>query len=417
MSVVEIDRTGVLVIDGEWVFPIGLSNPPPPTRKASSGKPAWTELADAGATFVRTGSANWKPSTLDEQLSGEAALLDAATQHGLRCWTYLGEVPNIGPPANEQLLQRIVNALKGHPALMAYKGVDEPRNPSRPAWIRPDGLVRAYEKVKALDPNHPLVIIQAPRSTVAQLTPYRPSFDITGVDVFPVSYPPGVHTSSRKKEISVVGDWVKVLRRAAGPKPVWATLQIAFSGTARSKQKPDLVPRFPTLKEERFMAYQAIVNGARGLVFFGGHLTQVCTPADAVLGWNWSFWVRVLRPLMHELTSPELKPALLAPDIAGVRTKPGYPNIELVNRRAGGFHYVIAVKRGGPAVQVEFAGVPKKRNGTPMTRGEVLFEYVQQPPPPPFQPARQVPRAIEVTRGGFRDWLAPFDARVYRFRV
>ena len=26
------------------------------------------------------------------------------------------------------------------------------------------------------------------------------------------------------------------------------------------------------------MALQAIVNGARGLVFFGGHLTQVCTP-------------------------------------------------------------------------------------------------------------------------------------------
>ena len=29
------------------------------------------------------------------------------------------------------------------------------------------------------------------------------------------------------------------------------------------------------------MAYQAIVDGARGLVFFGGHLTQVATPADA----------------------------------------------------------------------------------------------------------------------------------------
>ena len=45
------------------------------------------------------------------------------------------------------------------------------------------------------------------------------------------------------------------------------------------------------------MAYQAIVNGARGLTFFGGHLTQVATPADAKAGWNWTFWERVLRPL------------------------------------------------------------------------------------------------------------------------
>jgi hypothetical protein len=61
--------------------------------------------------------------------------------------------------------------------------------------------------------------------------------------------------------------------------------------------------------------------------------------------------------------------------------------------------------------------VPKKRNGTAVTRGEVLFEHVQSPPPPPFQPTKQVPRTIDVARGGFRDWMAPFDARVYRFRV
>jgi hypothetical protein len=78
---------------------------------------------------------------------------------------------------------------------------------------------------------------------------------------------------------------------------------------------------------------------------------------------------------------------------------------------------VIAVKRGGPTVRVEFAGVPKKRNGTAVTSGEVLFEYVQEPPPPPFRPTRQVPRTFGVTRGSFTDWLAPYDVRVYRFRI
>ena len=71
------------------------------------------------------------------------------------------------------------------------------------------------------------------------------------------------------------------MKEASGGKPVWMTLQIAWSGTALSKDAPDIVPRFPSLPQERFMAYQAIVNGARGLVFFGGHLTEVCTPDDA----------------------------------------------------------------------------------------------------------------------------------------
>ena len=402
-------------------FPIGVSNPPPPAARAWNGRPAWAELRDGGVTFVRTGAADWNARGLGEQLAVEQARLDAAARHGLECWLYLGELPNLpaaGAPERERLLEQVVRAFRGHEALLGWKGIDEPRNPARtPTWIRPEPLVRAYKKVKTLDREHPLVIIQAPRSTVAQLTPYRPAFDITGVDVFPVSYPPGVHTSSRNKDVSVVGDWVRVLRRAAGTKPVWATLQIAFSGTARSKRKPDVLPRFPTLKEERFMAHQAIVAGARAVNFFGGHLTQVMTPRDAALGWNWTFWEQVLRPLVRELSSPDLAPALMARDVAGVRAKPGYPNIELVNRRAGAFHYVIAVKRGGPTVQVEFTGVPKKRNGTAIASGEVLFEHVQSPPPPPFDATKVALRRVTVSRGGFEDWLAAHDVRVYRFRV
>ena len=339
-------------------FPIGVSNGPPPGAKASSGKDGFQELADAGVTFVRTGRADWGAgATLDEELAGELALLDHARARGMQCWLYLGEAPNL-PAArdsvNERLLTRIVRTVKDHPALGAYKGIDEPRNPLRtPTFVPPAGLVRAYRKLKTLDAAHPLVIVHAPRGTVAQLTPYRPAFDISGVDVFPIAYPPGGHTDSRNKDISAVGDLVRRVRQAGGAKPVWATLQIAWSGTARSQRRPNVIPRFPSLKEERFMAYQAIVAGARGLMFFGGHLTQVLSPSDATLGWNWTFWVRVLRPLVHELASDELRPALLAADAKpGVRTKAGYPNIELVTRRTGNFAYAIVVKRSGPTVEV-----------------------------------------------------------------
>ena len=110
-------------------------------------------------------------------------------------------------PPTRRSCRRSSTAFKNHPALCAYKGIDEPRNPFRGAkWIRPAGLVRAHTRIKALDPKHPLVIIQAPRGPVSQLVPYRPAFDITGVDIFPIAYPPGLHCDNGNPDISVVGD-------------------------------------------------------------------------------------------------------------------------------------------------------------------------------------------------------------------
>jgi len=359
--------TGVLLVGGQKVFPIGLSDPPPHDGLAPSGQHAFQELANAGATMIRTGTPDWALVRINHQIAAEKAIQDAAAAHGLHC------------------------------------------------WMRPAGLVKALTRIRALDPEHPLVIIQAPRGPVSQLVGYRPAFDVTGVDIFPVAYPPGLHCDNGNADISVVGDMTDKMKEASGGKPVWMTLQIAWSGTALSKGAPDIVPRFPSLPQERFMAYQAIVHGARGLVFFGGHLTEVCTPDDAKAGWNWTFWRQVLRPVIHELSSSDLQPALLAPDSKiPVKLKPhtsGVTDIELVVRRAGNFLYVIAVKRGGSPALVEFVGLP------PVSKGEVLFEYVQRPLPPPPLSNRQIPRPVKISAGGFRDWFSAHDAHVYRFTL
>ena len=80
-------------------------------------------------------------------------------------------------------------------------------------------------------------------------------------------------------------------------------------------------------------------------------------------------------------------------------------DVELVTREAGDFLYVIAVRRGSGTSRVGFGGLPRKRNGQPITGGEVLFEYVQD-----------AFRTVRVARNGFRDWFGQHDARVYRFR-
>jgi hypothetical protein len=420
MTTVTLDPTGVLRIGSRRHFPIGVSNPPPVGSQAPSGKNGLAELAGAGVSFMRTGLANWDGALLDGQLAGERAKLDAAAANGLLCWLWLGDLGNLpatpGSP-RELVLTQVVNAFRGHAGLGAWKGVDEPRNRFRgDDWIRPAGLIRAYQRVKALDPDHPLVITQAPGSSVQQLVPYRPSFDITGADIYPIAYPPGLHAGTSNRDISVVGDVAATMRSAAGPKPFWMTLQIAWSGITPSDDRPGLVPRFPNLHEERFMAWQAILNGARGLMFFGGHLTQVASPEDAAAGWNWTFYGRVLKPLLTELRSQAVEPVLLAP-AAGAVVKASVAGVEVAARRAGTTLWVIAVRRGGATSQVTFSGLPARTSGQPLTGGEVLGEWTQDPPAPPIGQGPQRLRRVAVSGGSYTDWLGGHDARVYRFAL
>lgn len=46
----------VLVLNGQKVFPIGFTLGPPPDGVTPAGKPAFHELAEAGALFMRTGT-------------------------------------------------------------------------------------------------------------------------------------------------------------------------------------------------------------------------------------------------------------------------------------------------------------------------------------------------------------------------
>lgn len=106
-------------------------------------------------------------------------------------------------------------------------------------------------------------------------------------------------------------------------------------------------------------------------------------------------------------------PALVATD--GPTVKASAQDFDLVTRRDGRFLYVIAARRGGATSRVGFTGLPRKLDGSPLRGGQVLFEYVQEPPPPPIGAGRQVFRSVSVTSGGFRDWFGPHDVHVYRF--
>jgi hypothetical protein len=398
--------TGNLLVAGKRVFPLGLSDPPPVDGTAPNGKPAWAEIASAGANFARNYTV-WTSGAAAEQILTLGQELEVAAQHGMQLWVALAGIDN--NLSRKSLLDRIVNTLKPHPGLGVWKGADEPAHGHIPAA----NLVAVRQHLRTLDPDHPIAIIQAPRApsppgskqdrrlTIASVKGYAAACDIHGVDIYPVSHPAGEHAGGPpvNTDISVVGDVTRILARATARKAIWTTLQIAWSGVL----PPHHTLVFPTLTQARFMAYDAIIAGARGLFFFGGHLGPAMSPQDRQRGWNWTYWKRVQRPLLKELSDAEHAAALTAP-IAVRAVKSNAADTAVSARQADGFLYVIAVRRSPTAHgTVRFSGLP-----VGVTNGTVLAHGAGNPA-----------RPVRAARGSFTDPspFEPHNARVYRFPI
>jgi len=392
-SRVSINEDGVLIINGKKTLPIGFTSGPPINGKTPSGRNAYEELRDVGGTFTRTGiRGDQNENGMEETVwQREKLLMDNAAKYDMYCWPNLKGLSSLeeGNVKKEEMLRQVINSFKNHPGLLIWKNVDEAywaKNPVEP-------MIRAYKVIKELDPYHPVVLSQAPRGTIEELIPYDTAADVLILDIYPISYPPGTHSLLANKELSMVGDWTRFIKEAAQGKPIWMVLQICWSGV----HKPGKTLRYPTFAQERFMTYQALINGARGLIYFGGDLTQSMNERDARLGWNWTFWQRVLRPVLEEVgEGSPLYPALLEGDSKLPIKLTDANDVEYCVREVGRDIYILACKREGETVKVNFSGLPDW-----VTLGEVMYE---------------APRQVKVEAGEFTDWFAPFDVHVYHFK-
>jgi hypothetical protein len=362
-------------------FPIGFTRAPPPDGKTPSGADAYRELVRNGAVFQRLGGKGVTAADIDHTMERCAAT-------GFRVALYLPEVTAPAAAADEEKLRQFVIKYRNHPALAYWKGDDEPE------WgkVAVERVARFYKIVKELDPKHPVWLAQAPRGTVESLKRYDPFYDIGGMDIYPIGYPPGTHSVLPNKNISMVGDHADIVRAFMAPgKPFWMTLQIAWSGVT----KPGKTLRFPTFPEERFMSYQSIIHGANGLIYFGGNLAETLNDRDRPLGWNWTFYERVLKPVLDEFNpSGPLHAALVVPD-SKLPVRAAGDGVEFCVREAAGHVFVIAARREGDTIQAKFTGLPAN-----LGEGKVLFED---------------PRKVKAEGGTFTDWFGPNEVHVYRF--
>lgn len=377
---VTIDEHRRLLLNGKPWLPLGMSPGPELGSKDPAGRDAMGVLTEAGINCFRVG-VGLPPAEEADRLR----YLDWAHAHGAYCFPNLREytMPDDAHPEREARLRAVVQRFRMHPALAMWKSMDEP------AWGKQPlaAILRGYRILHESDPDHPVWMNHAPRNTPEELREYCKGCDVTGVDIYPVTMPMGLHSHLPNKELSVVGDYTTWITDAAGPgKAIIMVLQVAFSGTRPPKPRV-----FPTLHQERYMAYQAIIKGARGLLFYGMNVSL--EGRDAELGYNWSFWQEVLAPVIRELgeKSP-LHPALLGPDVdAGVQAA-GAPGLEMVCREAGGSLYLLAAKREGPEAEVRFTGARLAGEV------EVMFEG----------------RRLQAAGGAFTDRFGPNDVHVYR---
>ncbi len=144
------------------------------------------------------------------------------------------------------------------------------------------------------------------------------------------------------------------------------------------------------------MAYDAILNGAKALTFFGGNNAGCYSGSDTTYGWNWSFWQSVLEPLVQQLSASSLiAPALVNPARTPHVTTRGSGTETMVREGTSVDDlWLIAARNGAGTRTVTFKGLPRWTH-----RASVYTEN----------------RTVTASAGSFKDRFAQWDVHVYHF--
>lgn len=384
-----IEKDNTLTFDGERFLPLGVAPGPPADFRTPDGKDGWKELADGGIIYFRCGphESGWDKET-EERVAKEVAA--AAKAGGIGAWLFLRELCSVDAkhPEREATLRRIVKQYRNNPGVIFWKTADEP------AWgeVPPEQLIKAYKIIHELDPNRPVLTIHAPRNTIEELRRYNDTGDVSGADIYPISVPPGKHSLVEiipNRNISMVGDYTRRMTEVVNNKqPVFMVLQVTWSGAM--PERGNVLVR-PTFEQQRYMAYQALICGARGLHWFGFPFTL--SDKDKPYGWNWTYWYDVLKPLLAEFKKgTELNRVLVAP-VENLKLRvEGADDLEYLARDFDGKTYVLAAKREKPETEVKICGLGVTG------KADVMFEN----------------RTVPVKEGVLCDSFKPNAVHVYR---
>ena len=212
-------------------------------------------------------------------------------------------------------------------------------------------LHEAAELIRTLDQNkHQIWINEAAKSDLKFVRQYINHIDITGCDIYPVK------ESSR--DVIEVGEaterWKKVGRNE---KSVWMVLQ-AFSWSELGDYYGHKKVVYPSFAESRFMAYDAIVHGARGILYWGSHYLKSSEFRQSLYALT-----SELAALQKFFVTPEYSQAHLA--LVELEPDPLARGVRMSVRRAGQDWIVILVNEDDkPYLGVEVTGLNELNSHT-----------------------------------------------------
>jgi len=376
---VRVDEDGMLVIAGRRAFLLGLYQLP-------CVPDPWRAVREAGFHLVRVNPAE----------------LSSAHRHGLYGWIALGSIRPSRRAEDEARIRKLVEAARDHPALLFWETEDEPTFVwKKPGALRvpPEQILRTRAFVEALDPARPFYLNHSPTNLESTLRRYNPGADIIATDIYPV-IPPGIrelyalwpdggHGDLLNPYISQVGQYADKMRRVAGRRrAVFLVLQAFAWEKLREKDQDPRLVLYPTRDQTRFMAWQAVVHGVNGLLYWG----LSYTPAEAPVWSDLQALAAEFRQLGEELAAP--------PIALGLRLE--YHDLGYSLDR--GIEWTARPGREGPLL------IAVNADRHPV---EVTFRL-----PPPYSSVRRLFDAdpLAPVRGGFRDRFARFGVRIYRLR-
>jgi hypothetical protein len=322
---VTMREDNMLVVEGRPFFPLGIYEAPATDHHLG-------QLAAAGFNLCRLTAAP----------AGLPKALERFRQQGMRAWFVVGNLMELSTDAamKRQRLGELVKAAGDDATLLLWESIDEP------AWggANAEGLYEGYVALRTLDPRRPVWTNHAPRNLISTLAYYNRATDLGGVDIYPVPEPQ-TQSNLPNKTLSVVADeTVKNLQAVNHEKPIFMVLQGFGWGELQQRKGQQVEAVLPTFAQSRFMAYDAIVRGANGLLWWGTHYTRKPSP-----------FFSELKMLVSELS--RLQEVLAAPAYPGedqARLTSDTPAVQYLHKLQQGRNTLLIVNESAAEVTATF---------------------------------------------------------------
>lgn len=157
--------------------------------------------------------------------------------------------------------------VKDHPAVIGWYLNDESSVDHLPR------LERQYRYVRSLDPDHPAWSVLFQHD---QIRSYAGTCDVIGTDPYPIN----------SKPIGQVAEYARDTVKGFFGRPVWMVPQ-SFAWKWFNPTGDDDACRMPTKAEIRSMTWQAIANGANGIIYYAlGTMRTRMKPEEFAASWK-----------------------------------------------------------------------------------------------------------------------------------